>query len=263
MDKVSGRSLGSGWGSPESRTHDCHLVLPPCAHQTPPVAAAGDRDPDLGHQHLWDGDPESPFPSAAPLCGSTITALPLLLQLLHEQQGTAPPSLCSVLTPFPNHSVNPSNPTHHPTASPSPIHFQGCSHLLQPLHNHIQPHVSGGRSASSMPHSTAWNNPLHRASHKATTTEQVPAETPQRKHHWIPPASSCHPSAPVWLHARVQHLWKHHPGSWDAAWSLPGQPQPSTCSQRDPKQGHPAAIALFFHSSVTSSAQGARREVRE
>lgn len=254
MDKVSGRSLGSGWGSAESRTRDCHLVLPPCAHHTPPVPAAGDRDPALGHQHRWDGDPESPFPSAAPLCGSATTALPLLLQLLHH------PAPCA------RHSQNiqlipPTQPIilHPPLPSPSRDAHTSCTPSTTTASPICPEDARPAPCLIPLPGTTPCTEPATKPTPQSRSLLHHPKESTTRSR-WHPPAipmplSGCtHGSnlfGNITLGAGMQ------PGA------CLDSPQPSTCSQREPNQGHPAAIALFFHSSITRLEQGARREVRE
>lgn len=94
---------------PESRTHDCHLMLPPVPVTHLPRLQLGDRNPippswaigtfGMGH----DGDTESPFPLAGPPpsaagqaarqlpahpdTGTAVAALPLPLQ--HSESGYA------------------------------------------------------------------------------------------------------------------------------------------------------------------------------
>lgn len=150
---------------PESRTHDCHLMLPPVPVTHLPRLQLGDRNPIAPSWAIStfgmgrDGDPESPFPPAGPARagraaprlpahpdpGAGIAALPLPLQ--HSTSGyvcndnfstgaqlppSHPPAVSTALTAFPQLSVKPSNPIR-PAATPSPTDCPGCSHLPQPL----------------------------------------------------------------------------------------------------------------------------------
>lgn len=215
-----------------------------------------------------------------------------------EHRGAAPPIAppsvvspgCStVLAAFPQLSVKPFNLTS-PPATPLTHRLPG---VLTPPAPHLtataSPAISGRCSAGPPPRSRLVPLPVPHAAESNPRTEPIPAKTHPLSTQGCgarvtrtPPVSTarpCCPSAPARPLAWVKHLWKHRPGSRDAGAACTGRleptggcpdgqadppqaaPCPGTQPQRDPVQGDPAAIALFFRSSVTSLVQGVKREV--
>ena len=201
---------------------------------------------------------------AHPDPGAAVAALPLPLQrsasgyVCKDNLSTGaqlppsrPPPVVSprrstALTAFPQLSVKPSNLSR-PTAIPSPIDFQGCSHLPYPL-SQPQPTPPSRDDALLAPcHAPCLllclglasprQTPAPNRSQSRHTTEPVPAEARPLSARGCgenvtrtPTASTarpCRPSAPARPLAWVKHLWKHHPGSRDAGVACTGRLEPA------------------------------------